>query len=110
MLDHGIHHHLKDGGGEWVPLGDPSVAFEQVPVVVPYPGHHEDVLPVVAENPPCPQSDPVSKEDLHAALSVEVVVRFPDVKEDLLPRRHHLLEQLGFEGGGPCPLACMKSM
>ena len=112
-MDHCIHHHVKDGGGECPPLGDPSVALKWVAMVASRSVHHENVLPVVEENNICPWSDPISDEDLHEALSVEGVINFLEVEEDLivdlLSHRCYILEQLGFKGGGHCPTICTKT-
>ena len=72
------------------------------------------MLLVVVYNTLRPRSDPVSNDYLHSDLYVEVVLIFLEVKEnlveDLLPHRCQILYQLGFEGGGPCPLARTESM
>ena len=89
-------------------------AFYRGAVAVPLSGNHEDVLPVVADDPLCTWSYPIYNQDIHTVLSIEGIAIFTeadeDLVEDLITHLQHLLEQLGFERGGPHPLARMESM
>ena len=69
-----IHHHVKYGGGYWIPLGDPLVSFELGTVIASRLGHHEDVLPIVPEDTLRYKTKSIADEDLRAYLPIQGVV------------------------------------
>ena len=70
MLYHNIYHHVEKGGGEWVPLGDPKVAFERGDVISLRLIHHEKVLPVDPEDHLLPWPNPISDQNLQTTLPI----------------------------------------
>ena len=71
---HIIHHHVKYGGGDWIPLGYPLVAVELGTVIASRSGHHEDVLPILPEDPLCYKSKSIADEDIQASLPIQGIV------------------------------------
>ena len=45
--DNGFHYHVKYGGGEWIPLGDPLVVFKWGDTITTRSGHQKEVLPIL---------------------------------------------------------------
>ena len=109
-----IHHHVENGGGERVSLCDPIRPSEGGAVVLPHLGHHQEVLPVEAEESLRPWSDAISYQDLHESLLDQGAVGFYEVKEDLiediLPHLCKIMYRIGFEGGGPHASACTETV
>ena len=62
MTNHCAHHHVEDGGGEGISLGDPPADLEWESIIVPLSGHHEEVIPTKSEDPLCTWSNPISHQ------------------------------------------------
>ena len=77
VLDHGVQHHVKYGGGEWNPLGDPSVAFGQGVVIASHYGHHGEVFPIVTEVTLHPRHHPIFDKDIQATIPIKGVLGLP---------------------------------
>ena len=53
--DQGINHHVKNGGGETVYLGNLARALERGAIIFPHQCHHQEVVPININNPLRPQ-------------------------------------------------------
>ena len=47
--EHRAHHHIEDGGLEWIPLCDASLSVEGLSIVPSCPHHHLNPLPITAK-------------------------------------------------------------
>ena len=83
MTGHGVHHYVKYGGGEWIPLGELPVALEQGAIIAPHSSHHKEVHPIVPEDPLHPRSNTVAGKDIQETLPIKGVVGLSEIKETL---------------------------
>ena len=112
MADDCIHDHIEDRGGKGVVLRHTLVPLEWASEVSADSGHHGQSAPVRLKESECPGTNPVRCEKLEGFTLIQGIICLLEVQEnieeDRLPHGHKLLEQLGFEGGGPCTTACSK--
>ena len=72
---HRTHHHVEDGGGQWVPLCHPPESLECLPVVSSQSHDHLQTTPVRTEDPESLIPHTISLQDFQASIPVQGVIR-----------------------------------
>ena len=107
MADVGVHDHIENNGGQGVALRYTLVPLEWASEVPAGLGHHGNSVPVRLKKSNRPENYPVHCEKFQVPFPVLGVIGFPEIQkyleEDRLPHGCKLLDQLGLEGGCPCP-------
>ena len=112
VSDYGVHKQVEELGGEGVSLGHSTVPLEGEVVVSAGSVHHVKPNPVCLEDLERPGADPICHDNLEASVPIQGVIRILEVqeylKEDHLTHVSKLLQKIGLDGGGLCPMAFPK--
>ena len=104
MTNHGVYHHIENGGRRWVALGNPYLSAEGCSILPSRPRNHIQPHPILLEEANGPGPHVTTLQDTHASGPVQGIVSLVQVQddrtEDHLPQGRNLMNQLDLKGGG----------
>ena len=84
MADHRFHHHIEDGGQQWVALSDASLSAEGLYVVPYLLYHHLQPISIPAEEAEGPGPHAISLQDVQATGPVQDIKKLFEINVTLL--------------------------
>ena len=84
MADHRFHHHIEDGGQQWVALSYASLSAEGLYVVPYLLYHHLQPISIPAEEAEGPGPHAISLPYVQAPEPVQGIVCLVQVQEDFM--------------------------
>ena len=89
LANHRVYHHIKNGGRQWVALGNPSLSAERCTIVTSRPCHHPQSCPILSEEAKGPGAHAITLQDIHAPGPVQGVLNLGQVQEYFMEDRLH---------------------